>query len=114
MPRVYPGAVFVGDAGSFVNPLTGDGIYPAMLTARLAAQVALSSLESSPIDAPMLTEFERLWKEVLAWPMRRDYLLQRLVALWPPAADVFIRHWRMQNANDSHTHSWFSQRLMPF
>src|SRR5262245_39551850 len=36
-PRAYPGAFFVGDAGSFVNPLTGDGIFPAMLTARLAA-----------------------------------------------------------------------------
>jgi menaquinone-9 beta-reductase len=65
-PRVYPGAIFIGDAGSFVNPLTGDGIFPAMLTARLAAQVGLSSLESDPLSPNTLTQFERLWKEVLA------------------------------------------------
>ncbi len=114
MPRVYPGAIFVGDAGSFVNPLTGDGIYPAMLTARLAAQVALSSLESIPVHQEMLTQFEHLWKEVLAWPIRRDYFLQRLLEVWPPAADVFIKYWQMRNTNPLKTYSWFSQKLLPF
>ena len=114
MPRVYPGAIFVGDAGSFVNPLTGDGIYPAMLTARLAAQVALSSLESNTVNPVMLTQFERLWKEVLAWPMRRDYFLQRLMEFWPPAADIFIKYWRMRNTNHLKTYSWFGQKMIPF
>ncbi|HEY6541321.1 MAG TPA: NAD(P)/FAD-dependent oxidoreductase, partial [Ktedonobacteraceae bacterium] len=114
MPRVYPGAIFVGDAGSFVNPLTGDGIYPAMLTARLAAQVALSSLTSNAVNTAMLTEFERLWKQVLAWPMRRDYFLQRLMEAWPPAADIFIKYWRMRDKNHLKTHSWFGQKLIPF
>ena len=114
MPRVYPGAIFVGDAGSFINPLTGDGIYPAMLTARLAAQVALSSLQSNTVDLAILTEFERLWKQVLAWPMRRDYFLQRLMEAWPPAADIFIEYWRMRNTNHLKTYSWFGQKLIPF
>ena len=114
MPRVYPGAIFVGDAGSFVNPLTGDGIYPAMLTARLAAQVAISSLESQTVTSSMLAEFERLWKQVLAWPMRRDYFLQRLQEAWPSAADIFINYWRMRNKNHRKTYSWFGQKLLPF
>ena len=114
MPRVYPGAIFVGDAGSFVNPLTGDGIYPAMLTARLAAQVALSSLESPTMQPVLLTQFERLWKEILAWPMRRDSFLQRLLEVWPPAADVCIKYWRMRNARHLKTYSWFGQKLLPF
>ena len=114
IPRVYPGAIFIGDAGSFVNPLTGDGIYPAMLTARLAAQVALSSLESTNVNNVMLTKFERLWKDVLAWPMRRDSFFQRLTELWPPAADIFIKYWRMQNKNHLKKYSWFSQKLIPF
>jgi menaquinone-9 beta-reductase len=113
-PRVYPGAIFIGDAGSFVNPLTGDGIFPAMLTARLAAQVALSSLECDSVTPITLTQFERLWKEVLAWPTRRDYFFQRLMEVWPSAADTFIKYWQSQNKDQSKTYSWFSQKLIPF
>jgi menaquinone-9 beta-reductase len=113
-PRVYPGAIFIGDAGSFVNPLTGDGIFPAMLTARLAAQVALSSLESDPVSPNTLTQFERLWKEVLAWPTRRDYIFQRLMEVWPSAADIFIKYWQSQNRDQSRKYSWFGQKLIPF
>ena len=114
MPRVYPGAILIGDAGSFINPLTGDGIFPAMLTARLAAQVALSSLVSDTVNDVLLTKFERLWKEVLAWPMRRDYFFQRLIELWPSAVDIFIRYWRLQNKDQAKKYSWFGQRLIPF
>jgi len=114
MPRVYPGAIFIGDAGSFVNPLTGDGIFPAMLTARLAAQVALSCLESGVGTPVLLTKFEQLWKEVLAWPIRRDYFFQRLMEAWPSVADLFIRYWHMQNKDQAKTYSWFGQKLIPF
>jgi flavin-dependent dehydrogenase len=114
MPRVFPGGIFVGDAGSFINPLTGDGIFPAMLTARLAAQVALANLEYNAINNHMLTKFEHLWKEIFAWPIRRDYFFQRLLELWPSAADIFIKYWRTQNKNHMRKYSWFGQKLIPF
>jgi geranylgeranyl reductase family protein len=113
LPRVYPGVMFVGDAGSFVNPLTGDGIYPAMLTARLAAQVALSTLESGAVSSATLTAYERLWRETLAWPLRRDDTLQRLLEAWPTVAESFITYWRMRSAQGK-TYTWFSHKILPF
>lgn len=96
IPRVYPGAILIGDAGSFVNPLTGEGIFPAMLTARLAAQVVSSFLKSNNINYAELTNFERLWKQTLAWSVRRDYIFQRLIEAWPVTVDVFAKFWQLR------------------
>ena len=43
-PRHLERGVLVGDAGSFVDPMTGEGITPAMESALLAAPVLLDAL----------------------------------------------------------------------
>ncbi|WP_307848317.1 NAD(P)/FAD-dependent oxidoreductase [Microbispora oryzae] len=51
--RPKPGAgrvLLAGDAGSFINPLTGEGIYYALLTGRLAAEAAVLS-PAGPLPA---------------------------------------------------------------
>lgn len=64
--RTYGGAganyfdrgVLVGDAGSFVDPMTGEGITPAAESALLAAPVLQGALEAGRFDAFQLSEYE--------------------------------------------------------
>ncbi len=58
----------IGDAGGFVAAASGEGIYPAMWSARIACNVLLKALDaSSPQDA--LMEFDTAWRMQMA-----DYL----------------------------------------
>lgn len=60
--------LIVGDAGGFVSATSGEGIYPAMWSARIAAGVVDDALNSaSPQD--VLMEFNTRWRTEMA-----DYL----------------------------------------
>ncbi|NIA22060.1 MAG: geranylgeranyl reductase family protein [Anaerolineaceae bacterium] len=53
--------LLIGDAGGFVSAATGEGIYPAMLSARVAARCIGAALQSAhPQDA--LLEFKFAWR----------------------------------------------------
>ena len=43
-PNHFDGGVLVGDAGSFVDPMTGEGITPAMESALLASPILVDAL----------------------------------------------------------------------
>ena len=60
--------VLVGDAAGFVSSLTGEGIYPAMVSAECAAQVIDSALQQGKITEK-LADFNVQWSKVLG-----DYL----------------------------------------
>lgn len=58
-------ALLVGDAAGLVDPLTGDGMYEAFLSARLAAEAVLEFLAGStcglePYDAALSRELDSL------------------------------------------------------
>jgi geranylgeranyl reductase family protein len=57
-PNHFDGGVLIGDAGSFVDPMTGEGITPAAESALLAAPVLQAALEAGRFDAPQLSEYE--------------------------------------------------------
>jgi geranylgeranyl reductase family protein len=77
--RAFGGCMLVGDAGNFVDPLLGAGIYFGMKTGMLAAQVADSALRDSDTSQRRLSEFDRLWKRVIGWPLRRATLVQKII-----------------------------------
>jgi geranylgeranyl reductase family protein len=54
----FDGGVLVGDAGSFVDPMTGEGITQGMESALLAAPALIGSLESGAFDAESLSSYE--------------------------------------------------------
>jgi geranylgeranyl reductase family protein len=64
--RTYGGAgsnyfdrgVLIGDAGSFVDPMTGEGITPAAESALLAAPVLQAALAAGRFDAQQLSAYE--------------------------------------------------------
>ena len=58
-PNHFDGGVLIGDAGSFVDPMTGEGITQGMESALIASWTVLDSLERGTFDAKFLSRFER-------------------------------------------------------
>lgn len=68
------GALLVGDAATFVDPFTGEGIYFALRGAELAAKVASTALREGDLSARRLAAYDRSRAE-----LARRYLLCFLV-----------------------------------
>jgi geranylgeranyl reductase family protein len=58
-PNHFDGGILVGDAGSFVDPITGEGITPAAESSLLGARVLLDALEEGRSDAAFLSAYQR-------------------------------------------------------
>jgi menaquinone-9 beta-reductase len=58
----FDGGVLIGDAGSFVDPMTGEGITPAAESALLAAPVLQAALEAGRFDAQQLAAYEQAFR----------------------------------------------------
>jgi hypothetical protein len=58
----FDGGVLVGDAGSFVDPMTGEGITCAMESALLAAPVLIAALEANEFHAARLAAYETAFR----------------------------------------------------
>ncbi|MCA1469249.1 NAD(P)/FAD-dependent oxidoreductase [Bradyrhizobium sp. IC3195] len=58
-PNYFDGGVLIGDAGSFADPMTGEGITQGMESALIASSTLLRALEAGRFDAAFLAAFER-------------------------------------------------------
>jgi flavin-dependent dehydrogenase len=54
----FNGGVLVGDAGSFADPMTGEGITPALESALMAVPVLMQALEDGRFHAQQLSAYE--------------------------------------------------------
>ena len=93
--RVVAGrALLVGDAAGLVDPLSGDGIYEAAVSARLAADAALDVLSGRAdeleayqrsLDAALNRLSSGSWKAKLAFDRfpRLTFAVARLPLVWP-------------------------------
>jgi len=59
--RADDGILAVGDAVSSINPLFGEGIRPALESARMAADVAVDALAAGDTSRERLATYERRW-----------------------------------------------------
>jgi flavin-dependent dehydrogenase len=57
-PNYFDRGLLIGDAGCFVDPMTGEGITPAMESALIAARVILGVLPKGHLDAKFLSVYE--------------------------------------------------------
>ena len=79
--------LLVGDAAGLVDPLSGDGIYEALVSARLAAEAILTG-RTSEYEAALQAELGRFaatsWKAKLALDRhpRAAFELARIPAVW--------------------------------
>lgn len=80
--RVVKGVYLVGDAGRFVDALTGGGIYPAMITGQLAAQAAIRQLAGMPATEAA-AYYDAQWQGSIGRSLSRLLLVQRWVGSKP-------------------------------
>lgn len=58
-PNFFDGGILIGDAGCFVDPMTGEGITPAAESALIGASVIAEALEHGRTDAAALAPYRR-------------------------------------------------------
>jgi geranylgeranyl reductase family protein len=82
VPRrlVADGVLLAGDAAAFISPLTGAGIFNAMRSGILAAQVAAAALRAGDCSAAALATYERLCRRILQPRLRIEATAQRILA----------------------------------
>jgi geranylgeranyl reductase family protein len=80
-----------GDAGGFVNAYTGEGIYHAMVTGRLAAEAAADALGRGDASAAGLASYEGRWRREVGEELEDSLRIQRRLFRRPELADTIIR-----------------------
>ncbi len=55
--------ILIGDAGGFSCPLEAEGIYPAMVTGRIAVEVAADAITAGDTSRTALDIFDEKWKK---------------------------------------------------
>jgi geranylgeranyl reductase family protein len=83
------GLLAVGDAASFIDPLTGEGIGTAMVSSELAAATALEALTARDFSARFLGRYDTAWR----WRLGTDFvggLLLKKIMSHKHAAELII------------------------
>lgn len=81
----------IGDAAGLVKPTTGGGIHYSIVSAALAADVALDALASDRLDADTLSAYERAWRAELADEFEAQHELRQVATtLSDKAIDSFF------------------------
>lgn len=95
--RAYPGALLIGDAAGFINPLTGGGISNALVSANLAAVTVHEAFLKQDFSLQTLAVYDDYCNETL-WPgLRRSYYLQRVMEFVPFVVDWLIKRAKHDN-----------------
>ncbi|MCK5238165.1 MAG: NAD(P)/FAD-dependent oxidoreductase [Candidatus Thorarchaeota archaeon] len=55
--------MLIGDAGGFPCPLEAEGMYPAMITGRAAAEVAAEAISEGDTSIEFLSRYDTAWKK---------------------------------------------------
>ncbi|HID90748.1 TPA: NAD(P)/FAD-dependent oxidoreductase [Candidatus Bathyarchaeota archaeon] len=78
--RTYTDRVMLcGDAAGFVSPFTGEGIYYAMSSGEIAANVAVRAIEEGDATKRALSSYRKMWMEDFGKDLRAGAWLQRLL-----------------------------------
>ena len=78
--RTYADRLLViGDAAGLVKPTTGGGIHYSILSAALAAEVAVDALGRDRLDAESLAAYERAWRRQLGDELESQHSLREVV-----------------------------------
>lgn len=92
LQHAYDGALLVGDAAGFINPLTGGGIHNALISGCLAADTIGEALRAGNFSREVLSVYERRCDEAMWSGMRKSFLYQRVLLNYPRVVDFLIRY----------------------
>jgi geranylgeranyl reductase family protein len=92
LSRTYADRVLLaGDAAGFVNALTAEGIYYAMVSGELAARAALDAIRAGKFDSAQLRGYETAWKREIGDELSHSVRLQKLLLADPGRIDRIVR-----------------------
>jgi flavin-dependent dehydrogenase len=94
LQHVFDGAILVGDAAGFINPLTGGGIHNSLISAELAAQVADDALKANDVSRTKMQVYEQLCHDRMWESMRNSFLMQRTFMRFPFVVDFLVRRMK--------------------
>ncbi len=90
LQHTFDGAILVGDAAGFINPLTGGGIHNAIISARLASQTIHNALQQGDTSRENLKIYEKQVDAEMWDSMKRSYFIQRWVLKFPWLVDMLV------------------------
>ena len=83
---VADGLMITGDAARVVDPLTGGGIYNAMYTGRLAAEVAAVCIGKGDVSKKALMKYDKEWRaSKMGKSIERNYHIKEYLIKQPDA-----------------------------
>jgi geranylgeranyl reductase family protein len=90
LQHAFDGALLVGDAAGFINPLTGGGIHNAMISASMAAQTIEEAFVAGDTSREFMKIYENRCHDKM-WPsMRFSFFIQRWMIRFPKLLDILI------------------------
>lgn len=89
--HAFNGALLVGDAAGFINPITGGGIHNAIISAELAAQTADEALRKDDVSYQNMKVYEQLCHKELWDGMHSSYRMQEWFVHFPFLVDILVR-----------------------
>jgi geranylgeranyl reductase family protein len=92
LARTYADRILLaGDAGGFVNALTAEGIYYAMVTGELAANTAIDALRAGDFGSAQLRDYETAWRREIGDDLRNSVRLQKALRADPARIDRVVK-----------------------
>ena len=77
-----------GDAAGFINPITGEGIYYAMASGKIAATVCSEALDKNDVSKHYLSQYQHRWYEQFGKDLK---LLGRFNKYWAKDTEKIVR-----------------------
>jgi flavin-dependent dehydrogenase len=93
------GVILIGDAGGFPCPLEAEGIYPAMVTGKIAAEVSADVITSGDVSKNALSKFDDMWQKT---SVGEEF----------EAGEELYNIWKALPFSHKETMTWFVPMLM--
>jgi len=70
--------ILCGDAAGFANPMTGEGIYHAMVSGKIAADIIKKALEKHNTSEKFFSRYQKIWKKDFGKDLKILYKTSKL------------------------------------
>ncbi len=84
------GFLLLGDAAGLVDPLSGEGVGNAMISGKVAAQIALEALKKNDFSEKFLKKYDKALWDVIGDEIKTNYRLQTLGKKYPHLIDKLM------------------------
>ncbi len=85
-----PGYLLLGDAAGLIDPLSGEGVGNAMISAKHATDIAIEALKKNDFTEKFLKTYDKVLWDDIGPEIKANYRLQRLGKMFPHLIDKLI------------------------